>query len=126
MALMIHKSCSCLSLLYSECMPRMPLSHAQRMHQATTRPSAAVRGYGRRWAAVRRRFLAEHPLCRLCAEHGLVEAAVDVDHITPHGGDNELLFAFDNLQPLCKACHGRKTRAEARAAREGGGRISGG
>jgi 5-methylcytosine-specific restriction endonuclease McrA len=36
---------------------------------------------------------------------------VDVDHIIPldQGGAP---FAFENTKPMCKSCHGRKTRTE--------------
>jgi len=42
-------------------------------------------------------------------------AATDVDHIVPHCGDMALFWDVLNWQPLCEACHGRKT------AREDGG-----
>ena len=42
-------------------------------------------------------------------------AATVVDHRTPHNGDEALLYDWDNLQSMTKACHDRKT-----AARDGG------
>ncbi len=55
------------------------------------------------------------PLCRACAGQGLVVAAREVDHIRPlaEGG----VHAFDNLQPLCKPCHTRKTLRERAVTR---------
>jgi 5-methylcytosine-specific restriction protein A len=35
-----------------------------------------------------------------------------VDHIKPHKGDEELFYDINNLQPLCKCCHDRKTAKE--------------
>lgn len=66
------------------------------------RPSAAKRGYGREWRAIRAAFLAEHPSCAACST-----AATEVDHIVSlrSGGSN----AASNLRPLCKPCHARKT-----------------
>ena len=65
----------------------------------------------RRWKALRRRILAEEPLCRECNRRGTVEAAVELDHIRAirAGGP-----AFDesNLQPLCRVCHNLKTAME--------------
>ncbi|HSR77580.1 MAG TPA: HNH endonuclease signature motif containing protein, partial [Xanthobacteraceae bacterium] len=73
--------------------------------------------YGRRWQKLRRAFLAAHPLCQ-CDDNGGAGcgyAAAVVDHRIPHNGDLALLFAWDNLQAMTKACHDRKT-----AARDGG------
>ena len=73
------------------------------------RESAAVRGYDRRWQATRARFLRMHPLCAECGRAGRIVAASVVDHITPHRGDKALFWDEGNWQPMCKACHDRKT-----------------
>jgi hypothetical protein len=67
------------------------------------RPSAAKRGYGRAWRAIRADFLRAHPICACGA------AATEVDHVISlrRGGSN----APSNLQAMCKACHARKTVA---------------
>jgi 5-methylcytosine-specific restriction enzyme A len=67
--------------------------------------------YGRRWRKLRAAYLATHPLC----ECGCGYAATVVDHRRPHLGDPALIYAWDNLQAMTKACHDRKT-----AARDGG------
>jgi 5-methylcytosine-specific restriction protein A len=47
-----------------------------------------------------------------CHDEGRVELATVVDHVTPHRGDPELFWDIEgNWQPLCKACHDRKTGA---------------
>lgn len=68
------------------------------------RPTAARRGYGAAWQALRACFLAAHPRCRACGA-----PATDVDHVVARakGGTDE----WGNLQPLCGACHRRKTNA---------------
>lgn len=76
------------------------------------RGSSASRGYNARWRQIRERFLFDHPLCRdpFGIHKGIPIEATDVDHITPRrkgGPDTE-----DNLQPLCHACHSRKTMLE--------------
>jgi 5-methylcytosine-specific restriction protein A len=78
------------------------------------RPSAAQRGYDGRWRKIRAMVLARRPLCVECERHGVVRVATEVDHIIPlsKGGTH----ATDNLQPLCKTCHSRKTRREAPGA----------
>lgn len=61
------------------------------------------RGYGAEWQRLRRFVLSNEPLCRHCK----TTPANEVDHIKPlsQGGGYEL----DNLQPLCKPCHSKKT-----------------
>lgn len=76
------------------------------------RPSAAARGYDRRWQRYRLMFLRRNPLCagcqRVSAEH--------VDHIQPVKGPADPLFwEPTNHQGLCASCHSQKT------AREDGG-----
>ena len=57
-----------------------------------------------RWQRIRRYQLLEYPLCKYCAEHGLVTAATICDHIEPHGGDVNK-FWLGPFQSLCKPCH---------------------
>ena len=65
------------------------------------RPSAAKRGYGRPWRAIRAAFLKAHPFCECGAE------AREVDHVVSlrRGGSNKP----SNLRAMCKPCHARKT-----------------
>ncbi len=72
------------------------------------------------WQSMRIAVLSEESLCRACDAAGLTESAIDVDHIVDHRGDWGLFLDRENLQPLCKSCHGAKTRA-GRAT--GGGQI---
>jgi len=58
-----------------------------------------------RWRKARALFLAQHPLCVLCARAGRDEVANVVDHIRPHGNDPVLFWDEDNWQPLCATCH---------------------
>jgi len=70
---------------------------------------AAARGYDSKWDQARRHYLAHHPLCRICEQHGRVTQATVVDHIQPHRGNMLLFWARANWQSLCAACHNRKT-----------------
>ncbi|KFI24338.1 HNH endonuclease signature motif containing protein [Paenirhodobacter enshiensis] len=65
-----------------------------------------------RWRKARAVFLDRHPLCEDCASLGLVVAATEVDHWTPHRGDPVLMWNRSNWQALCKPCHSRKTARE--------------
>lgn len=62
------------------------------------------------WRTRRANWLAKHPLCAECERQGLVNVAVDVDHIEDHRGD-WMAFISGAVQSLCKRCHGVKTRA---------------
>ena len=64
----------------------------------------------RRWRILRASVLQDDPLCRVCHGHGVIEPAVDVDHIVPHRGEPFAFWDRDNLQALCHACHARKTQ----------------
>lgn len=55
------------------------------------------------WRRLRARVLAEQPLCLMCSD-----VATDVDHVSGDPSDN----SRKNLQPLCHACHSRKTARE--------------
>lgn len=80
-----------------------------------TRPSAAARGYDRRWRDEQRPLvLRDQPLCAdPYGRHGeRPEMATEVDHIVPHKGNPGLRNARSNLQGLCKVCHARKTVLE--------------
>jgi len=82
------------------------------------RPSAASRGYGQRWQAYRKAYLArpENQHCRC----GCGQKATDVDHIQPvTGPDDPLFWDPTNHQPLAHACHSRKTRIEQNARERG-------
>ena len=76
------------------------------------RPSSTSRGYGSKWQKVSRQYLQAHPLCVRCLEKGKYTKATVVDHIKPHRGDPGLFWNPDNWQPLCKACHDKKTWTE--------------
>jgi len=54
------------------------------------------------------------PLCRMCKAVGRLTEAVCVDHKVPLS-DGGSMHDPENLQPLCAACHLRKTASEGRA-----------
>lgn len=62
------------------------------------------------WRRFRIWFLRRHPLC---ADQSCKAPATQVDHIIPiaNGGPK---FEAENCQPLCHACHSRKTWKEQR------------
>lgn len=66
------------------------------------------------WRKMRAAFLGSHPFCARCGSPATV-----ADHVIPHRGNEALFFDEANLQPLCKACHSRKTLEENGHFREG-------
>ena len=60
-------------------------------------------------------FLQANPLCadpfEIHTEASEVVAATEVDHIMPKD-KGPAADQWDNLQALCKSCHGRKTATE--------------
>lgn len=67
------------------------------------------------WRTLRADHISANPLCAEHLKAGEVVPGTDVDHIVPHGGDEDLFFDPSNLQTLCSTCHGRKTQREVRA-----------
>ena len=57
------------------------------------------------WHKLRAYVLAGEPCCRHCTTEGLTVPATEVDHRDNDPSNN----ALENLQPLCKPHHSRKT-----------------
>jgi 5-methylcytosine-specific restriction enzyme A len=94
----------------------------QRQAHDKQRGSFRARGYSSRWDALRRRFLAEYPLCGMrppglapvmsrCHDAGLHTPATVCDHVVPVRVDPAAMWSVGNLQALCAGCHNAKTRA---------------
>lgn len=79
-----------------------------------TRLAPSRRGYGRDWQKLRKAFLAANPLCRYCADKGLVTAATVVDHIETIADAPQRRLDWKNLQSLCDHCHNSDKQAEDR------------
>lgn len=80
------------------------------------RGTAHQRGYGARWRAYRKDFLARNPLCVWLCDDGRPcnLPATDVDHIDPVSGPDDPGFWNESgLQPLCSRHH------KVKSARDG-------
>lgn len=97
-------------------MPQAIPTDRQLAHKSAPIPreKTASRGYGGRWQRARAHYLKRHPLCVRCMERGDVRAASVVDHVTPHRGNQGLMWNVANWQALCKQCHDSKTAREDR------------
>jgi 5-methylcytosine-specific restriction protein A len=89
--------------------------HADREYNRARRDPAVARIHGSaRWQAVRAQVLRDEPVCRECARLGLTELATQVDHVVPLAVAPERAFDPTNCQPLCSACHARKSASDRR------------
>ena len=67
-----------------------------------------------RWRNLRRRVLDETPHCVRCGA-SRDEARLEVHHVRPPRGNEELFFDESNLVPVCRRCHGAITGRETAA-----------
>ena len=75
-----------------------------------------------RWRRLRRAFLREHPICRLCDESGIIRAATVVDHRLGHNRRDweELFWREEYWDPMCQEHHASKSAAELAEWRNSG------
>lgn len=85
---------------------RLPVPKTLKQRQAETGRTLALDGAA--WRRLRASVLADEPLCRDCKARGIVTEATEVDHHDNDPKNNDR----DNLVPLCKPCHSRKTQAD--------------
>lgn len=114
----LHGGCN--TLVPIDAGPRCPKHteehRTRRRGKPERRGTRSQRGYDARWyREFRDPYISEHPLCEQCEREGRTTAATDVDHITPHEGNEALLYCWTNLQSLCGLCHRRKTARERKA-----------
>ena len=86
-------------------------AHRQDAHRSLTSDRAHLHLYqSARWRRTRAQLLEDRPFCE-CDEHrGVVPVLARViHHRKPHGGNADLFFALDNLQPMAKDCHDKLT-----------------
>lgn len=85
-----------------------------------TRGTRTERGYDNTWLRLRKRKLIASPLCEECEKSGRLTAAEEVHHKQPfHGKHDPLRLDWENLESLCRACHGTKTARQS--GPQGGG-----
>lgn len=61
------------------------------------------------WERVRKRQLAEHPLCQDCEAKGRIVIATEVHHVEKVANDKQKRLDRSNLMSLCKSCHSKRT-----------------
>lgn len=89
-------------------------AHQKEMGSETNRRDRPYRHLykTKHWQQLRKQVLNHQPLCVECLKVKRITPATVVDHIKPHKGDEKLFYDINNLQPLCKSCHDRKTAKE--------------
>jgi len=96
----------CPKLTYSRFCEEHAKQESQHYERYQRDPESKKR-YGSRWNHIRQSFLAAHPLCEMCQEHGRLTPATEVHHKKPltEGGTHN----YSNLSALCKSCHSQIT-----------------
>jgi 5-methylcytosine-specific restriction protein A len=76
-----------------------------RDYERYKRDAGTAKRYNAEWRKVRTRYIAAHPLCKMCEKEGRFTPAEQIHHIIPlkDGGTND----FTNLMSVCKSCHNR-------------------
>ena len=97
--------CPSLAVVGRHCAKHAKAEKAQKKQYDKQRGSSAKRGYGRKWQNYRKTYLAKHPLCVRCKEHGRITPATVVDHIKAHKGDMKLFWDPANHQATCSHCN---------------------
>lgn len=72
-----------------------------------------------RWTRVAAAYRAAHPLCKRCADAGIIKAAQHTDHIVPWpvcGTDG--FFDTNNLQSLCADCNHKKGQEDKKVIQQ--------
>ena len=98
-------------------MPQMPKTDnydRPKFKRERTRKTSHKRGYTKKWAQARLRWLAKHPFCVECLKKGKLNDGTPkrqnhVDHIIPHKGNMQLFWDTSNWQTLCQKHHNQKT-----------------
>ena len=70
-----------------------------------------------KWRKMRKQVLKETPCCFRCGI-SVKEAAMEVHHIIPPKGNEELFFDINNLVSVCKQCHNVITAKEIKIDRQ--------
>lgn len=85
---------------------RQSKRYAQRFQRGATAYNTA------RWLSFTKAYKAAHPFCVNAGKDPRCTLVTEVtDHVTPHRGD-EAAFWSGPFQPMCWACHSRKTATE--------------
>lgn len=86
-------------------------AHSAETHAAYHKPSTVKMYNSARWRKFRAEYLGAHPWCVKCLADGKHERATVVDHVVPHGGDEEKFWGGP-FQAMCKVHHDEKTARE--------------
>ena len=86
-------------------------------HGGRKKPNTDVYN-GTQWRKLATMHKRANPCCVACMDKGIVSPAQVTDHILPINMGGEV-YAWHNLQSLCKRCHDVKSGQEARGGKGG-------
>lgn len=76
------------------------------------------------WLRLRDWKISLNPLCERCEKKGIFKPSVEVHHKKTVEEYPELALHLENLESLCKECHGQETRKEEQLKRKSGGILN--
>ena len=93
-----------------ECREKSGQNQRHNWQDDKVRGSRLARGYDQDWLKLRERKAIINPLCEECLRQGKITVMQQVHHIIPFKGRHDpLRLDWNNLESLCRACHGLKT-----------------
>jgi 5-methylcytosine-specific restriction protein A len=97
----VSRLCGCGRVVQGAC------DVCSKQRKASTEDYRASSGerYGTRWTELSARYRRKHPLCEECLRQGRTEAAIEVHHKIKVSERPDLVYAWDNLMSVCRACH---------------------
>jgi len=95
---------SCPELIPVKKSPPYCDDHEKKMLKSwdSQRETAVDRGYTTRWVKLRNMKMRNDPMCERCGERGKLTFAELIHHVDGNARHNDM----DNLQSLCRECHG--------------------
>lgn len=75
----------------------------------------------KRWRDLKRQQLTATPYCTICGAKRSDGAQLQVHHVIPPRGDEDIFYDSGNLQVICLTCHRKITGSELSARKTGMG-----
>jgi 5-methylcytosine-specific restriction protein A len=97
----LSKLCGCGRIVIGDC----EACRTQRNASAEDYRATSGQRYGSAWEGLSKRYRAKNPLCENCLKHGITTQAIEVHHKEKARDRPDLIYQWDNLMSVCRACH---------------------